>query len=282
MRLALRRGAGPPGPGDPDEPDRPDGPHGPIAVVATVPDGRSLWVAVPAQPGRLALCRTDTGELRDLPTEVVTDQPAYTAARIDLTALDGDQARHDVVLVPDDDSDDGDDTGAPVAVRTDPLPARATRPGADGHTQHLVVRSPEGLLRLRSTVLPPAAGLATVRKLDDAVELTLVDAGPELAVLDDDQRVLASWPVDERGVVTITRASAGGLEPGTRPVVAGRPGAWLPVRRRANDLVDPRSAAPLPQLDHPTEERPLLRLPWSRDAHLLVRVFPLDDTEPQP
>lgn len=279
MRLALRRGAAAP---DPDGPDGPDGPElpepadGPVAVFAGVPDGRWLWVAVAAQPGRLALRHTDTGALRDLPTEVVTDQPAYTAARIDLSPLDGEQARHDVVLLPP----EGD--GAAVAVRTEPMIPRASRPGADGRTQHLLVRSPEGLLRLRSTVLPPAAGLAAVRKLEDAVELTLLEAGPELAVLDDDRHVLASWPVDERGVVRITRAGVSGLAPGTRPLVTGRADAWLPVRRRANDLLDPRSAAPLPQLDHPTEERPLLRLPWSREAHLLMRLFPLDDTEPAP
>ena len=248
------------------------------AAFAGILDGRSLWVAVPARTGRLALRRVGAGDhggpgdVLDLPTEVVTDQPDYLAARIDLAELDAAEGRYDVVLVPE-----GRGRSAPVEVWTPPLALAATRPSLDGRTQHTLVRTPEETLRLRTTRLPAAAGLLAVRKLAEAVELTLVDAGPELAVLDDDQQVLAAWPVDDDGVVTITRDSITDLGPLTRPAMTGRPGAWQPVRRRANDLIDPRSAAALPQIDHPVDDRPRLRLPWSREALLLVRVFPLED-----
>lgn len=135
-------------------------------------------------------------------------------------------------------------------------------------------------------MLPAAAGLLAVRKLDGAIELTLLDAGPELAILAEDpdgadDQVLASWPVDDAGVVSITRESVEHLGPLTRPAMTGRPGAWLPVRRRANDLVDPRIAAPLPQVDAADGDRPRLRIPWSREALLLVRVFADDLADDQ-
>lgn len=264
MKLALRRGSSAP---DPDAASV-------TAAFAGILDGRSLWVAVPARTGRLALRRVDPegpGEVLDLPTEPVTDQPDYLAARIDLAGLDGAEGRYDVVLVPE-----GGRRSAPVEVWTPPLAPSATRLSVDGRTQHALVRTPEETLRVRTALLPAAAGLLAVRKLAEAVELTLVDAGPELAILDDDRQVLTAWPVDAHGVVTITRDSIADLEPLTRPAMTGHPGSWQPVRRRANDLIDPRSGAGLPQIDHPVADRPRLRLPWSREALLLVRVFPLE------
>lgn len=272
MRLSLRRGTSAQ---DDDGPGGSERPVGPDVAFASVLDRRLLWVAIAARPGRLALRHVGSGALLDLPTEPVTDQPDYLGARIDLAPLDGVEARHDVVLLPA-------DGGEPVELSTAPLADAPGRTSADGRTQHTLVRSPEGHLRLRTTLVPAAAGLLSVRKLPDALELTLLDAGPELAVLDDDERPLLSWPVDEHGVVTITPAGVTDLEPFTRPAMTGSPGAWKPVRRRANDLLDPRAAAPLPQLDHPDDQgptRPLLRLPWSREALLLVRVF-ADDPVP--
>lgn len=263
MRLALRRGASA------------RGPEQPTAAFAGILDGRFLWLAVPAQAGRLALRRSDSGDLLDLPLEEVTDQPAYLAARLDLADLDGDAARFDVVLVPSGDRN-------PMEIRVVALAPTATRLSLDGRTLHTLARTPTETLILRTTVLPAAAGLLAVRKLEEAVELTLVDAGPELAMLSDDEQVLVSWPVDAAGVVTITRDSIAGLEPITRPAMTGRHGDWRPVRRRANDLLDPRASAPLPQVDHPHADQPLLRLPWSRGALLLVRVFPLDVAGEQP
>lgn len=263
MKLALRRGA------SARAPDRP------TASFAGVFDGRFLWIAVPARPGRLALRDGDTGQVIDLPAEEVTDQPDYLGTRLDLAPLGGGAATHDVVLLPP-----GDE--APVEVRSGPVGSTAARPSADGLTLHTLVRTSDETLRLRTTVLPPAARLLAVRKLEQAVELTLHDAGPELAVLDDEGEPLVSWPVDADGVATIDRESITGLEPATRPAMTGSPGAWRPVRRRLNDLTDPRAAAPLPQVDHPTADRPRLRLPWSRDGLLQVRVFPLDATEDQP
>jgi hypothetical protein len=251
VKLALRRRSG-----RSSEP--------PAASFAAILDGHLLWVAVPARPGRLALRRADTAEVLDVAVEDVTDQSAYLAARIDLSGLDGAEDRYDVVLV-----SPGQD---PVALLTPPLPRAAVRPSRDDRTEHTLVRSPDGTLRVRTTLLPTAASLLAVRRLDDALEVTLTGAGRELAVLDDDDRPLVSWPVAGE-VVTITRESLAGLAPITRPAVTGSTGHWRPVRRRDNDLADPRSGAPLPQIDHPEDDRPLLRLPWSRAGLLQVRVF---------
>ncbi len=277
MRLNLRRGASARDP-DPDPDRQDDSASGPSAALAIVVEGRWLWVATGARPGRLALARVDgenrVTEVLDLPTESTTDQPQHLGARIDLAPLDGEQHRFDVVVVPP-------DGGRPESLTTGPLSSAVGHTSTDGRTQHLLVRAPDGRLRLRTTLLPEAAGLLGVRKLPDALEVTLVDAGPELAILDDDDgadgAVLVSWPLDERGTATITAAQVAHLEPATRPAVTGRPGAWKPVRRRANDLLDPRAAAPLPQLDRPETDSPLLRLPWSREATLLVRVFAHDE-----
>ncbi len=268
-RWSLRRG---------DSAREPDGSREVRADFAGVLDGRSLWIAVPVQLGRLALRTAGTDDLLDLPSEQVTDQPDHLAVRLDLSVLDGTEGRYDVVLVPP--------KGVPVVVGSDPLPPTTTRPGLDGRTQHLLVTTPEEALQIRTTVLPAAAGLLAVRKLDGAIELTLLDAGPELAILAEDpdgadDQVLASWPVDDAGVVSITRESVEHLGPLTRPAMTGRPGAWLPVRRRANDLVDPRIAAPLPQVDAADGDRPRLRIPWSREALLLVRVFADDLADDQ-
>jgi hypothetical protein len=53
-------------------------------------------------------------------------------------------------------------------------------------------------------------------------------------------------------------------------VMVGEPGAWRPIRRRANDLVDAGRGAPLPSLvDDSEQER--LRLRWSPRGLLLAR-----------
>jgi len=240
----------------------------PTASFAAILDGHLLWVAVPAQPGRLALCPAETTDVLDLVTEDATDQPGYLGARIDLSGLDGAEDLYDVVLVSPD--------GAHERVETPPLPPVAVRASSDAGTQHSLVRTPEGTLRVRTTLLPAAAGLLAVRRLDDALGLTLTEAGPHLAILDDDEQVLVSWPVRDDGTAVITRDSVSDLESMTRPAMTGEPGSWRPVRRHANDLADPRAAAPLPQIDHPRADQPLLRIPWSRQGLLQVRVFASD------
>ncbi|MEN8673266.1 hypothetical protein [Nocardioides sp.] len=260
MRLALRRRSG-----RSSEP--------PTACFAALLDGHLLWVAVPAVPeqsGRLALCRAGTSDALDLATEHVTDQPGYLGARIELSGLDGVEGRYDVVL-----ARPGRDL---ERVETSPLPPAAARTSRDPDTQHSLVRTPDGTLRVRTTLLPTAASLLAVRRLDEALELTLTGAGPQLAVLDDDDRVVVSWPVGDDGTAVITRGTVADLEPMTRPVVTGEPASWRPVRRRANDLADPRAGAPLPQVDHPDGDQPLLRLPWTRQGMLQVRVFAREPT----
>lgn len=273
MRLNLRRGASAP---DTEKQDSASGPPGPAAVFATVVEGRWLWVATEARPGHLALARVDAANqveaFVEVPTQETTDQPGCLGARFDLSALDGLEHRYDVVVVPPDGS-------TPLSLTTEPVAGALGHTSLDGRTQHQLVRAPDGRLRLRSTLLPEAAGLLGVRKLPDALEVTLLDAGTDLAILDGDGAVLASWPVDERGTATITPDAVAHLEPTTRPAMTGRAGAWKPVRRRANDLLDPRAAAPLPQLDQPEADRPLLRLPWSREAALLVRIFAIDEDD---
>jgi hypothetical protein len=268
VRFALRRGA-----------SAPDGSApGPLATFAELVDGHLLWVAVAAQPGdagELGLRDVASGEAVAVPTTPVTDRPGHLGACLDLAGLDGAEGRRDVVL-----SRPGHE---PVALTTGPRGAGAVRPGLDGCTRHAVVRSPEGTLRVRSTLLPDAAGLAAVRVVPEGVELTLLDAGPELVVLDDDEVTpLASWPVDEHGVVLLTPGSLDGLGEHAAlagPALTGRDGAWRPVRRRDNDLADPRSGAPLPQLEPAADDGPRLRLHWSRDALLQVRVLdPAEET----
>jgi hypothetical protein len=126
------------------------------------------------------------------------------------------------------------------------------------------------LLRVHRGPVGAAAELRSVEVSDEGVRLTVAAAGATLALLADDEAVL-TLPV-EGSTVTLQTASL--PEPHEQPyqVVLGEPGAWLPVRRRDNDLADPGRGAPLPALvDDADRER--LRLRWSPHALLVARVL---------
>jgi hypothetical protein len=108
-------------------PPPPTPPRGaPVAAFAGVLDGRSLWLAVDARPGSLALRETGSGDVIALSGDLPEDQPAYRSTRVDLAELpiSTDEAAYDVVVVPS-------GGRSPKPVWTPPL-AAATAPVVDG------------------------------------------------------------------------------------------------------------------------------------------------------
>ncbi|HWM73377.1 MAG TPA: hypothetical protein VNQ53_06540 [Nocardioides sp.] len=257
-------------------PPPPTPPRGaPVAAFAGILDGQRLWLAIDDAPGSLALRDTASGDVIAPENEVpADDQPGYRAARVDLAQLPGDaEATYDVVLVPARNS-------TPKPVRSEPLTAPRPRPAADGRTQWRLDRTDDGLLQVHRGVVEEAVELRSIEVSDDGLRMTMAGAGGTLALLADDETVLTLplTPADDLLTVTIDAASL--PDPADQPaqVVVGEPGAWLPVRRRANDLAEPGRGAPLPALvDQDDRER--LRLRWSPRALLLARV--LDPEEPE-
>jgi hypothetical protein len=247
-------------------PPPPTPPRGaPVAAFAGILDGQRLWLAVDDAPGSLALRDTGSGDVIAPENEIPADgQPGYRAARIDLAQLPGEaEATYDVVLVPARNS-------TPKPVWSKPLVGNPPRPADDGRTQWRLDRTNDGLLRVHRGPVGAAAELRSVEVSDEGVRLTVAAAGATLALLADDEAVL-TLPV-EGSTVTLQTASL--PEPREQPyqVVLGEPGAWLPVRRRDNDLADPGRGAPLPALvDDADRER--LRLRWSPHALLVARVL---------
>lgn len=175
-------------------------------VFAGVLDGRRLWLAVDALPGRLAL-RDPDGEVLDLPSEGGDEQPGYLSARLDLAALTR-AATYDVVVV--------DEVVRPVTIATPPSPRVPVAPG--GRVRHVLVRADDGPLRLRTEAVRASVELDAVEAESDTVRLTV---GGEVVTLD-----------------------AAGLGATWTPVTVGPD--RLPVRRRDDDLADPGPGAPLP------------------------------------
>lgn len=182
-----------------------DGP--PVAsVFAGVLDGRRLWVAVDAVPGRLALRGSD-GTVLDLPAAGGDEQPGYLSARLDLASLTR-AASYDVVVV--------DDVVRPVTIQAPPSPRAPLAPG--GAVRHVLVRAGDGTLGLRTEVVAASVELDTVEVEGDTVRLSV---GGDLVTLDP-AGIGATWT----------------------PVTVGPD--RLPVRRRDDDLADPGPGAPLP------------------------------------
>ena len=251
-------------------PPPPTPPRGaPVAAFAGILDGQRLWVAVDDAPGSLALRDTGSGDVIAPENEVpADDQPGYRAARVDLAQLPGDtDASYDVVLVPARNT-------TPRQVWSGPLTAPLPRPAEDGHTQWRLGRTDEGLLQVHRGAVEVAAELRTVEVSDDGLRLTITGVGSTLALLADDEPVLTLPLAADGDLLTVTIDAASLPDPADQPaqVVIGEPGAWLPVRRRANDLAEPGRGAPLPALvDEDDTER--LRLRWSPRALLLARVL---------
>jgi hypothetical protein len=244
-----------------DQPPAPPTPPrgAPVAAFAGVLDGRSLWLAVDARPGSLALRESGSGDVIALSGDLPEDQPAFRSTRVDLAGLPvaADEAAYDVVVVPS-------SGRSPKPVWTPPLPP-ATAAVVDG-TRWELRRSDEGMLRLVRAVVPPAAELTGVATEGDDIRVTTTPGG-ELALVGEDDGVVATYA---DGLLTaepltgvaaqLTRVTAGGL----------------PVRRRDNDLTDPGRAVPLPELyaaEPGHEDDVRLRLRWSGDGLLMARIL---------
>jgi hypothetical protein len=243
-----------------DQPPAPPTPPrgAPVAAFAGVLDGRSLWLAVDARPGSLALRETSSGDVIALPGDLPEDQPAYRSTRVDLAdLLVTGKAAYDVVVVPS-------GGRSPKPVWTPPLPP-ATAPVIDGARWQLS-RSDEGHLRLTRVEVPTAAELVGISSGDDGIRLTTAPEG-ELALADDADAVVATFADD-----VLTAAALAGAADQIAWVTAG----GRPIRRRDNDLTDPGRAVPLPELyavEPGLEDHVRLRLRWSGDGMLMARIL---------
>lgn len=275
LTTRLRRGTDeePPAPDGPPPPPGP--PRGsPVAAYVGILDGRTLWLAVGATPGILAL-RDDAGRVHPLVSDLAEDDPAHRSVRADLGEIleaggEADEGGYDVVLVP---------AGgrAPLPVWIAPFPRRPTRvpPSPDGRWQLSLARTEQGMLRIRRR--RPAAALEVLGLAvdDDGIRVTVPATGADRLDLVRDDAVLASYPLAREGDRSVAVLTEAGLPPaGPLRVLAGD----LPLRRRANDLVGPQSAVLLPVLVDEETGRDLLQLRWSPDALLVARV--VDDEEP--
>lgn len=270
MKLARRRPAQ--GPDAADTPPPPPGPPrgAPVAAFAGILDGQRLWLAIDDVPGSLALRDTASGDVVASENEVPADgQPGYLATRIDLARLPaGEGTTYDVVLVPARDR-------RPKPVWSPPLTSPRPRPADDGSTRWRLGRTEAGLLQVHREPVEQAAELRGIEVVDGGLRLSIAGTGARLALLADDEPVVSLPTTSEGDTVTAT-LDAASLPAATSDqptqVVVGEPGAWLPVRRRANDLADPGRGAPLPTLvDDSEHERARLR--WSPHALLVARLL---------
>jgi hypothetical protein len=233
----------------------------PVAAFAGILDGRRLWLAVAEAPGSLALRATGSGAVITPENELPVDaQPGYLAARFDLDGLpDADETTYDVVLV-------SPGAGSPEPVGSAQL--GDPRPGSAGWR---LDRTDTGLLQARRETVDPAAELRAVTVTDEGLRLTVAGAGASLALLADGEPVV-TLPFDGDSVVVAAAALPDVVPDKPTRVVVGEPGAWRPIRRRANDLLDPGRGAPLPTLAD-ASARQRLRLRWTPRALLQARLF---------
>ena len=261
-----------------DAPPPPPGPPrgAPVAAYAGILDGRTLWLAIEAAPGTLAL-RDATGGVHPLTSDLPEHDPAYRDVRADLLGLPGeDETAYDVVLVP---------TGgrAPRLVWIAPFPAGPTRvpPSPDGRWQLGLGRTEEGLLRIRRSRPAPGLDVLDLAVTEDGLRITVAAGDPgeptELRLVED-STVLAAYPLTrdgDRRIAVITEAEL--------PEGSGQLGRLLagdlPLRRRANDLTNPNQAVLLPVLFGADPDLARLRLRWSPEGHLVARVVDRNEGE---
>ncbi len=241
-----------------------------MSAFAGILDGQSLWLAIEAMPGSLALRESVSGDVIALAGDLPEDQPAYRAIRVDLAGLPGDdEATYDVVLVP---------AGgrSPKRVWTDPLTGPPPAPARDGRTQYALRRDDEGMLQVRRSSLPSSAVLRRIEVVADGLELTLDGAGSTVVLVGEDGAVLATFPTSDTGDASTVLLSAAALPLGvvakTR-VLTVQDGNRRPIRRHANDLADPGRAVPLPHLYDGEHDDARLRLRWGPQANLTARLF---------
>lgn len=277
MKISTRlgRGADDAPPPDPDTPPAPPGPPrgSPVAAYVGILDGQTLWLAVDAMPGTLAL-RNDAGEVMALHSDLAEDDPAYRSVRSGLLELPGDaEEGYDVVLVPG-------GVRRPRQVWVAPFPKRPTRvpPSRDGRWRFALVRTEEGMLRVRRNRPVPGLEVLDLALDDDAIRITVAGTDATEVRLVAEDTVLATCPLvreDDRAVARVTEPEL--------PVAGAHPVRLLagdvPLRRRSNDLVNPQPAVLLPVLAGADPDRDRLRLRWSPDGLLVARILSPDEDE---
>ncbi len=248
-----------------------------VAVYAGLLDGETLWLAVDAPAGVIALRDTRTGDLVELDNDLDEADPRYLAVRADLGGLGGDApVSYAVVLVPP------DGAARPLWVAPFPDVPTVTPPSCDGRAQLGLGRGRDGTLEVTREPLPAAARLRSVSAVPEGIELLLDDvgAGGDLLLVADDGAVRASWPLVAdgdlfRGVLTVDGLPTTGERFGKLAV--GTPASSKRIRRRANGLADPHAAVVLPELVGEDPENPVARLRWSPEATLALRLLHLED-----
>ncbi|WP_370247337.1 hypothetical protein [Nocardioides sp.] len=281
MRIARRRGhdtdrpepGTAPAPVDPRVPP----PGRVVAEFAGILDGRSLWVAVTARPGRLALRPVGGDQPHALPDHGTDDQPGWLGARLDLTALppvteDGGPAVHEVVLLPP-----GGAAAQPLW--TPPLREHRPPPAVRAGAQFLLRRAEDGTLRVRQVPWTPGPTLARVAGGRESLTLVVAGAVPagahHLALVDDAgeiARVPLADGVAQLDVATLDALDAATVADRTARVIVLAPDGAAHVMRHANDLGDARVGAPLPTLFDPVTGAPRVRLRWGPGGGLLARL----------
>lgn len=220
-------------------------------------DGRSLWLAVDARPGSLALREAASRDVIALSGDLRDDQPGFRSIRVDLADLPGSgEAAYDVVLVPS-------GGRSPRPVWTPPL-APAASPVHAG-ARWVLRRGDDGTLRLLRTPAPPAAELTAITTTRAGIRLTTTPSG-ELTLTSE-----SGVPVATFADHTLTAADLVGVAAQLTHVTVG----GQPVRRRDNDIVDPGRSVPLPELyavEPGLEDHVRLRLRWSGDGLLTARI----------
>ncbi|GEP37739.1 hypothetical protein NPS01_14020 [Nocardioides psychrotolerans] len=260
-------------------PVAPQPPRGrPVVAFAGILDGRSLWLAIHAAPGSLALRVTGTGDVVALPSDVPDDDPAFRAVRVDLGALPGgaEPTSYDVVLVPA-------GGGTPKPVWSHPLPTDSlvrTPLSADGTHAWSLERGEDGGLRAVRTPQPATVALRAVAQDGEAVTLAIDPLpgdlpghhGPELRLVDQEGVLVHTLPltIGNDGLLH-ARISLADLPTGDEvwPRVLVDEHA---VRRRGDDLAKAQAATMLPQLFGEDPETPELRLRWTPEGTLGLRI----------
>lgn len=268
-----------PAPDETAEPPRPTAPPGrPEVRFLGVLDGRHLWVAVDAVPGRLALRAAGGGNVVELEAAPESEQPGWLSARLDLTPL-AVGSEHELVLVRPGQRET-------VLLWALPLPevagAGARRVPVDDvrGVRHGLRRRGDGAVVISTAAVEPAALLESAVAERGRATLRLTpppgDAGatPALRMLTtgDEPTELGRWTTETDAgvlVVEIPLDTLDGVEPQKVRFVLGDDA--VPVRRARNDLAD-GLGAPLPPV-FDLDDQVRIRLRWSPDgADLLGRV----------
>jgi hypothetical protein len=267
LRRPAEAAADPAPDGPPSPPTPPRG--SPVAAYAGILDGQTLWLAIPAAPGTLAL-RDEGGAVHPLASDLPEDDPAYRSVRASLLDLPGqDDATYDAVLVPG-------SGRAPRTIWTAPLNRGPTRvpPSRSGAWQFSLGRAEDGTLRVRRRRREPGCDVLAMDVTEEGLVLTLAAGDGDLLVLEDDE-VVATFPVtplDGAGVALLTEPELPEPRGQLVRLALGTAGARVPLRRWNNDLTNPGAAVLLPQLHGADPDIPTLRLRYAPDGTLGARM----------